>query len=145
MHGHERAEVTTKAYWMNTFRSVRDPEKLAEYVELAGSVMREVGGRFLARDQPARVFEAGVGERSRVIEFESVEQAVAAYDSSGYQRALRALGDGTECDARIIDERVGRIVFASCETYDNYPPGLPGAAREIAQFISGTVPTELGQ
>jgi uncharacterized protein (DUF1330 family) len=93
----------TKAYWVNTFRSVSDPDKLAAYVELAGPVMREFGGRFLARGQPARVFEAGVMERTVVIEFDSVEQAVAAYESPGYQSALRALGDGAERDLRIVD------------------------------------------
>ncbi len=92
-----------KAYWINTFRSVSDPQKLARYIELAGPVMRESGGRFLARGQPARVFEAGVNERTVVIEFDSVEQAVAAYQSRGYQEALHALGDGAERDLRIIE------------------------------------------
>jgi uncharacterized protein (DUF1330 family) len=92
-----------KAYWINTFRSVSDPRKLAEYVELAGPAMRESGGRFLARGQPARVFEAGVDERTVVIEFDSVDAAVAAYESPAYQEALRALGDGAERDLRIIE------------------------------------------
>jgi uncharacterized protein (DUF1330 family) len=92
-----------KAYWINTFRSVSDPRKLAQYVELAGPAMRESGGRFLARGQPARVFEAGVHERTIVIEFDSVEAAVAAYESPGYQEALRALGDGAVRDLRIIE------------------------------------------
>ncbi len=92
-----------KAYWINTFRAVRDPQKLADYVELAGPVMREFGGRFLARGTPARAFEAGVIERTVLIEFPSVEQAVAAYESPGYQRALEALGDGAERDIRIIE------------------------------------------
>jgi hypothetical protein len=26
-----------RAYWINTFRSVRDPERLAAYIELAGA------------------------------------------------------------------------------------------------------------
>jgi len=93
----------SKAYWINTFRSVRDPEKLARYAELAGPAMREGGGRFLARGQPARVFEAGVMERTVVIEFDSVEQAVAAYHSPAYQEALRILGDGAERDLRIVE------------------------------------------
>jgi uncharacterized protein (DUF1330 family) len=38
-----------------------------------------------------------------VIEFDSVELAVAAYESPGYQEALRALGDGAERDLRIIE------------------------------------------
>jgi uncharacterized protein (DUF1330 family) len=93
----------SKAYWVNTFRAVTDRQKLARYVELAGPVMRQAGGRFLARGQPARVFENGVPERTVVIEFESVEQAVAAYESEGYQEALRALGDGAERDIRIVE------------------------------------------
>ena len=92
-----------KAYWINTYRSVTDPQKLARYVELAGPAMREAGGRFLARGQPAQVFEAGVMERSVIIEFDSVDQAVAAYRSRSYQEALRALGDGAERDVRIIE------------------------------------------
>jgi uncharacterized protein (DUF1330 family) len=92
-----------KAYWVNTFRSVRDPQRLADYAELAGPVMRAFGGRFLARGQPARVFESGVMERTVVIEFESVDRAVSAYESPAYQEALRVLGDGAERDIRIIE------------------------------------------
>jgi uncharacterized protein (DUF1330 family) len=92
-----------KAYWINTFRSVSDPDKLAAYVALAGPAMRASGGRFLARGTPARVFESGVMERTVVIEFESVEAAVATYESAAYQEALRALGDGAERDLRIVE------------------------------------------
>lgn len=95
---------TTGAYWVNTFRAVNDPERLAEYIHLAGPVMRESGGHFLARGQPARVYESGVMERTVVIEFPNVEQAIAAYESQDYQRALRALGDGAERDIRIIEK-----------------------------------------
>ncbi|MBA3261735.1 MAG: DUF1330 domain-containing protein [Thermoleophilaceae bacterium] len=92
-----------KAYWINTFRAIRDPKKLTEYIDLAGPAMRESGGHFLARGMPARAFEAGVLERTVLIEFDSVEDAVAAYESPAYQRALRALGDGAERDLRIIE------------------------------------------
>lgn len=90
------------AYWVNTFRSVSDPAKLAAYAELAGGVMVEFGGRFLARGTAEHAFELGVLERTVVIEFPSVEQAVAAYESSQYQAALDALGDGAERDIRIV-------------------------------------------
>ena len=92
-----------RAFWINTFRSVSDPDRLAAYIELAGPAMREAGGRFLARGQPARVFESGVMERTVVIEFESVEHAVAAYESPAYQEALRTLGEGAERDLRILE------------------------------------------
>ncbi|MEQ8936227.1 MAG: DUF1330 domain-containing protein [Amphiplicatus sp.] len=92
-----------KAYWINSFQSVSDPKKLDAYIKLAGPAMRAAGGRFLARGQPARAFEEGVMERLTLIEFDSVEAAVAAYESDGYQAALRALGDGAVRDLRIIE------------------------------------------
>lgn len=93
----------TTAYWINTFRTVRDPDKLAAYIELAGSVMTDFGGRFLARGEPVAAYEAGVIARTVVIEFPSAERAIAAYESPDYQRALEALGDGAERDIRIIE------------------------------------------
>lgn len=91
------------AYWINTFRVITDPDRVAAYAELGGAVMRAHGGRFLARGLPAAAFEAGVIERTTVIEFDSVEDAVAAYRSGAYQHALEVLGDGAERDIRIIE------------------------------------------
>lgn len=93
----------SKAYWINTFRAVTDPERLAHYIALAGPAMRAAGGRFLARGVPAAAFELGALERTTLIEFDSVEQAVAAYESAAYQEALLALGDGAIRDLRIIE------------------------------------------
>lgn len=93
----------SKAYWINTFRSITDEERLAAYVELAGPAMRAAGGRFLARGTPAHAFESGIRERTTLIEFDSVDAAVAAYESPAYQKALRALGDTAERDLRIIE------------------------------------------
>jgi uncharacterized protein (DUF1330 family) len=92
----------TKAYWINTFRTIDSPAKLAAYVDLAGPAMLVGGGRFLARGVADAAFESGARERTTLIEFDSVEQAVAAYHSEAYQRALAALGDGAERDIRII-------------------------------------------
>jgi uncharacterized protein (DUF1330 family) len=97
----------TKAYWVNVFRSVTDPVKLAAYVELAGSVMTDHGGRFLARGAPAAAFESGVLERTVIIEFPSVDAALAAYGSAAYQAALEALDGGAERDIRIIEAMDG--------------------------------------
>jgi pimeloyl-ACP methyl ester carboxylesterase len=46
------------------------------------------------------------------------------------------------CGAQLLvaeswDERVGALVFASCETADNYPPGLPGRLAAMAAHIPG--------
>ena len=47
-------------------------------------------------------------QRTVVVEFESVEQAKAAYESEGYQEALKALGTGSvQREIRIIEGFVG--------------------------------------
>lgn len=97
----------TRAYWVNAFRAVHDPDKLAAYVELGGPAMEAAGGRFLARGPAAAAYEAGRLERTTLIEFDSVADAVAAYDSAGYRAALDALGDGAERDLRIVEADQG--------------------------------------
>ncbi len=92
-----------KAYWIATYREIRDPEKLAAYARLAGPALASAGGRFLARGMPAKVYERGVQQRVVLMEFESVEQAVAAHDGADYQAALAMLGDGVDSDLRIVE------------------------------------------
>ena len=92
-----------KAYWINLFRKINDQAKVDAYRKLAGPVMEAAGAKFLVRGDPAKVYEAGVNMRAVVIEFPSVEAAIAAHDSPGYQAALKALGDGAERDLRIVE------------------------------------------
>jgi uncharacterized protein (DUF1330 family) len=91
-----------KAFWVSTYRTVKDPDKLAAYAKLAGPALTAGGGRILARGEPAMVYEVGLKQRTVLIEFDSVAQAVAAHDSPAYQEALAALGNGAERDIRII-------------------------------------------
>ena len=92
-----------KAYWITAYRSVRDPQALAAYARLALPALEAAGGRFLVRGMPARVYEGGLEQRTVLIEFESVAQAVAAHDSPAYQEALRALGNAVDRDMRIVE------------------------------------------
>jgi len=92
-----------KAYWVTAYRAIHDPEALAAYARLALPALEAGGGRFLVRGLPAQVYEGGLKERTVVIEFESLAQALAAHDSPAYQQALRALGDGAERDLRILE------------------------------------------
>jgi uncharacterized protein (DUF1330 family) len=92
-----------KAYWISAYRAVHDPERLTAYGKLAGPAIEAAGGRFLARGGKVVAHEAGVVERTVVIEFDSFEQAVAAYESEPYQEALAVLGDAVERDTRIVE------------------------------------------
>ena len=92
-----------KAYWVATYRSISDPDKLAAYAKLAGPAIQAAGGRFLARGTASKAYEAGVLQRVVIIEFDSVDKAAAAHDSAGYQEALRVLGKAVERDLRIVE------------------------------------------
>jgi len=91
-----------KAYWLSCYREIKDTAKLTAYAQLAGPAIEAGGGRFLARAVAAKAYEDGKAERTVVIEFESIEQAIAAHDSAAYKAALAALGDGAVRDLRIV-------------------------------------------
>ena len=93
-----------KAYIVTTYKSIKNPDVMPEYAKLAGPAMQAAGGKFLVRGNPAKVHENGVMQRTVVIEFESLAKAMAAYDSPGYQAALKALGTGNvDRDMRVVE------------------------------------------
>ena len=92
-----------KAYWVGAYRSVSNPDALAAYAKLAGPAIAAAGGRFLARGIPAQVYEAGLQQRTVLIEFDNVEAARAAHDSPAYQEALVALAGGADREIRIVE------------------------------------------
>src|SRR5262245_42892845 len=91
-----------KGYWITSYSSISDPDKLAAYAKLAGPAIAPFGGRYLARGTAAAASESGLKERVVISEFPSVEKAIAAHDSPAYQDALEALGDGAVRDLRIV-------------------------------------------
>jgi len=92
-----------KTYWVATYRAIHDPDAFAAYAKLAGPALTAAGGRFLARGNPAQVYDNGVTQRVVLIEFDSVAQARAAHDSPGYAEALRALGNAVDREIRIVE------------------------------------------
>ncbi|WP_019201752.1 DUF1330 domain-containing protein [Tsukamurella sp. 1534] len=92
-----------KGYWVSVYRTINDPAKVAAYDALAGPAVRDAGGRLLSRGSRVEAYDAGIAERTILIEFDSFEQAVAARESAAYQEALAVLGDGVERDFRIVE------------------------------------------
>ncbi len=92
-----------KGYWVSTYFSVSNPDALAEYAKLAGPALAAAGGRVLARGNAAKAYEKGMTQRVVIIEFDSVDKAVAAHDGPGYQAALKVLGNAAQRDLRIVE------------------------------------------
>jgi uncharacterized protein (DUF1330 family) len=91
-----------KGYFISCYRQLTDPAKLAAYGKLAVPAIEAAGGRFLARGVAVKAYESGQLERIVVIEFDSVEQAIAMHDGPAYQAALKALDGGAVRDVRIV-------------------------------------------
>ena len=71
-----------KGYMISCYRSISNPEKLADYAKLAGPAILAAGGTFLARGQAAKAMEDGIMDRTVIVEFETLEAAMGLYDLS---------------------------------------------------------------
>lgn len=60
-------------------------------------------GRFLCRGTAVKAFEAGIKDRSLIVEFESPAKAIECYESPRYQSALKILAGTVERDIRILE------------------------------------------
>ena len=126
-----------KAYWVSCYRSISDPDALAAYAKLAGPAIAAAGGRFLARANAAKAYEAGVADRVVLIEFDSLERAVAAHEGAPYQAALKVLGKAVERDLRIVEGLASPGLSARMPRRKHGQPRLrarnPGTARKATR------------
>jgi uncharacterized protein (DUF1330 family) len=92
-----------KGYWIATFRVVKDRDAFANYVQRAVPLIESAGGRFIVKNVPTKVYEAGVEELTVVIEFDSTAASIGTYESPAYQDALKILGEAVEREVRIVE------------------------------------------
>ncbi|MDE3155348.1 MAG: DUF1330 domain-containing protein [Acidobacteriota bacterium] len=73
---------------------VTDPEQYKQYTAVTPGVVARFGGRFLVRGGPVTELEGRHdGRRVVVLEFPSVEQAVAFWNSPEYAEAKKLRAD----------------------------------------------------
>lgn len=95
--------MAKKAYWVSAYRSIKNPDGVAAYAKLAGPALRAKGAKYLAVGVANEVYEAGLKQRMVILEFPSLEDAIAAHDSPEYQAALKVFDNAAERDFRIIE------------------------------------------
>lgn len=93
-----------KGYWVVAYRSVSDENALREYGKLAMKAIEAGGGKALVRTiEGVEPREAGLKQRTVVMEFESFEKALETYNSEAYVAARKVLGSAVERDFRIVE------------------------------------------
>ncbi len=92
-----------KGYWVAIYREIHDPDKMAAYAKVAGPFIESCGGKFLTRGKAAKVYEAGIQERTTIIEFESLDAAIACHESPEYEEALKVFDGAAVRDLRFVE------------------------------------------
>jgi uncharacterized protein (DUF1330 family) len=93
-----------KGYWVVAYRSISDEAAVKAYMALAGTALKASGARVLTGSaSQIETHEAGLQQRTIVVEFDSYDMALAAYKTADYKKALQALGSGAERDFRIVE------------------------------------------
>ena len=64
-----------------------EPERLDEYADPARTAIEAKSGRFIVCGLPAHTYKNGLSENTIIIQFPSVEKAMATYESPAYQAA----------------------------------------------------------
>ena len=69
--------IMAKAYWVVTYRAIKNQDAFAAYAKLAGPAVQASGGRFIVRGAPGKTYEAGMNQR------------VSSSSSTVFRRRLR--------------------------------------------------------
>lgn len=91
-----------KGYWVALI-DVHDPDIYPTYRTAVGPALAAFGGRFLVRAGAATVREGSVKPRVVVVEFASLADAKACYESPAYQQA-KAIRDASAVSDLVIVE-----------------------------------------
>ena len=97
--------MAKKGFWVVCYRSVSDPAAVSEYMKLAATALETLGGRVIIAGKPAKAHEAGLDQSVVVVEFESLEKAIAAYESDAYGPALKVIDSAAQRDFRNVEGR----------------------------------------
>ncbi|SNX72736.1 uncharacterized protein SAMN05878503_11328 [Cereibacter ovatus] len=92
----------TKGYWIGHI-DVQDAAAYDAYRQANAPAFARYGGRFLVRGGAQRVVEGQLRARAVVIEFPSLDAALACYDSPDYQRALALRLPVSVADLAIVE------------------------------------------
>ncbi|MBI2718489.1 MAG: DUF1330 domain-containing protein [Rhizobiales bacterium] len=90
-----------KGYWIARV-DVHDPATYKNYIDNTVAALARFGGRYVVRAAPIAVSEGTTRSRNVVIEFPSLEAAMACYKSPEYQKGVSFRKAAAEADVVIV-------------------------------------------
>ena len=89
-------------YWVAK-ANIIDNKKLSRYGKQAEIAIEKYGGRFLVRGGRHETKEGADYSRNVVVEFDSYDKALTAYESEEYKKALQLLEGGADRMYAIVE------------------------------------------
>ena len=93
----------SKSYWVATYQTIGDLEKLKKYAEVVTPVIKGFGGQALVRGGKYRVLEGDNFIRTVIWEFPNYQKAIECHESKKYQEGWSLAKETTERNLQIIE------------------------------------------
>ena len=93
----------SKGYWLATYKSIGDLEKLKKYAEVVTPVIKGFGGQALVRGGKYQVLEGDNFIRTVIWEFPNYQKAIECHESKNYQEGWSLAKETTERNLQIIE------------------------------------------
>ena len=93
----------SKGYWLATYISIGDLEKLKKYAEVVTPVIKTFGGQALVRGGKYQVLEGDNFIRTVIWEFPNYQKAIECHNSKKYQEGWSLAKETTERNLQIIE------------------------------------------
>ena len=91
-----------KGYWIAQ-NDVSDPETYKKYQQASAVAFEKFGAKFLVRGGKHKAIQGAIRARHVLIEFESLEKAIACYESPEYQEASKFRKGAAEGDIVLVE------------------------------------------
>ena len=92
-----------KGYWLATYKSIGDLEKLKKYAEVVTPVIKGFGGQALVRGGKYQVLEGDNFIRTVIWECPNYQKAIEGHESKKYQEGGSLAKETTERNLQIIE------------------------------------------
>ena len=93
----------SKSYWVATYQTIGDLEKLKKYAEVVTPVIKSVGGQALVRGGKFQILQGENFIRTVIWEFPSYQKAIECHESKKYQEGWSICRESVKRNLLIVE------------------------------------------
>ena len=93
----------SKSYWVATYQTIGDLEKLKKYAEVVTPVIKSFGGQALVRGGKFQILQGENFIRTVIWEFPSYQKAMECHESKKYQEGWALAKESNKRNLLIVE------------------------------------------